>query len=71
MKYMPILHTSLAIRISALSNEQAVKNHSQTLHRLAERGGVSPEKAVALMEEQRWESMNQTEALKRLAGIDD
>jgi hypothetical protein len=57
--------------MSALSNEQAVKNHSQTLHRLAERGGVSPEEAVALMEEQRWESMNQTEALKRLAGIDD
>jgi hypothetical protein len=71
MNYMPILHTSLAIRMSALSNEQAVKNHSQTLNRLAERGGVSPDEAVALMEERRWESMSRAEALKRLAGIDD
>lgn len=30
------------VKLSALNEKQAMKNHSQTLTRLAERGGLSP-----------------------------
>lgn len=34
------------VRWDALSEDQAMKNHSQTLERLAERGGLSPVEIV-------------------------
>lgn len=45
---------------------QAKRNHDQTLQRLAERGGLSPCEAVAVLEDRPWERMEAREALTRL-----
>lgn len=34
--------------------DQAYKNHCQSLHRLAERGGLSPCEAIAVIEDRSW-----------------
>lgn len=36
---------------------QALRNHDQTLERLAQRGGLSPEEAVAVLEDRKWRAM--------------
>lgn len=51
---MPIIGTCLAVRMDALDERQAKINHSQTLARLAERGGLSPCEALALLLRQAW-----------------
>ncbi len=43
-----------AVNWSALNEEQAQKNHSQSLARLAERGGMSPPEIVANIERCDW-----------------
>jgi hypothetical protein len=48
---------------------QAQRNHSQTLARLAERGGLSPCEAVAVLEDRNWRQMPQHEARLRLGQI--
>lgn len=48
---------------------QAWENHSQTLDRLAERGGLSLCEAVAVLENRRWCKMDQVDAERRLAEI--
>lgn len=48
---------------------QALKNHSQSLVRLAERGGLSPDEAVAVLEDRDWRRMNDKEAMDRLMSI--
>lgn len=45
---------------------QAKWNHSQTLDRLRERGGLSPCEAVAVLEDRRWHRMDYSEAVTRL-----
>lgn len=48
---------------------QADLNHSQTLKRLAERGGLSPTEAIAVIEGKRWRDlrgMTDTQAHRRL-----
>lgn len=46
---------------------QAQLNHYQTLRRLAERGGLSPCEAVAVLEDRRWHEM--TDARDRLVAL--
>lgn len=36
---------------------QAVRNHSQTLKRLAERGGLSPGEAIAVLDDRHWSNV--------------
>ena len=38
--------------------EQALKNHSQSLERLAERGGLSCCEAAAILEDRRWAAIS-------------
>lgn len=38
-------------------NDQAVLNHSQSLARLKERGGLTPSEAVAIMLRKKWERL--------------
>ena len=45
---------------------QARRNHDQTLRRLAERGGLSPDELVAVLEDRRWERMDRAAAVARL-----
>lgn len=54
------------IRWDSLNEEQAYKNHAQTLKQLAESGGLSPSEAVAIIEGRPWHGMEQSEALGKL-----
>ncbi len=47
-EWMPILGSPLAVKMSVLSEAQAMKNHGQTLKRLRERGGISLHEAAAI-----------------------
>lgn len=42
---------------------QAVENHGQTLRRLAERGGLSPCEAVAIMKDTAWHEVRNAGAV--------
>lgn len=45
---------------------QAQKNHSQTIQRLAERGGLAPCEACAVLEDRDWHSMSRAASHERL-----
>lgn len=74
LKYMALTERTFPImkgpripwRAIAPFEEQARRNHSQSLERLAERGGLSPCEAVAIMENREWHRMDAAAALKRL-----
>jgi hypothetical protein len=57
---------SLDWDLVAPHERQAMKNHYQTLERLAERGGLSPDELVAVLEDRRWSNIPLKEALDRL-----
>lgn len=46
--------------------KQALKNHSQTVQRLAERGGLSADEACAVLEDREWTKMFPAMAHARL-----
>lgn len=49
--------------VIAPHEEQALRNHcGQSLERLAERGGLSPQEALAVLEDRNWEPMPWAEA---------
>lgn len=48
--WMPIHSTPFAIRMSALSEEWAQRNHGQSLGQLAERGGLDLAEAASIVE---------------------
>ena len=45
---------------------QAQKNHSQTLRRLAERGGLCPSELVAVLEDRDWSEMSAIGAVLKI-----
>jgi hypothetical protein len=49
-----------------LNEEQAQTNHMQTLQRLAERGGISPDEAIAIMDRRKWKPIPTKAALEML-----
>jgi hypothetical protein len=48
---------------------QCLRNHDQTVQRLHERGGLSVDEAVAVLEDRGWMAMDPAEANKRLLEI--
>ena len=58
--------TSIPWSLIAPHEQQAQRNHGQSLRRLAERGGLSHGEAVAVIEDREWSPMEQAEAEKRL-----
>jgi len=59
---MPILDDGRSRQIKHVEipldrQDQAMKNHSQTLQTLKYRGGLSPEEAVAILKRQHWRSV--------------
>jgi hypothetical protein len=69
---MPIMQTGLRVSFDLLSEQQAQRNHGQSLKRLAERGGLSPCEVLALHEQRSWRGMDADEALRKvkiLAGM--
>lgn len=67
--WFPLLGTGLAIRRNLLNEEFAQRNHSQTLTRLAERGGLSIDEAVANISRTQWKSRETKDALAELAKL--
>lgn len=51
------------IRMDALNQEWAQKNHDQTLKRLNERGGLSACEAAAIMQRRQWYRMAVEDAI--------
>jgi hypothetical protein len=69
MRLMKTAHEP--IDFSVLNEYWAQKNHGQSLTRLAERGGLSPCEAAAIIQQRPWKSMDAAEALKIIdAAID-
>ncbi len=64
--WMPLQHTGLAIRMDLLNEEQAQRNHGQSLRRLAERGGLSPTEAAAVIDRRAWKAISVPEAMAAL-----
>lgn len=60
---MPIMGATLLSEIPfamiAPHEEQAQRNHGQTLNRLAERGGLSTGEAIAILEGRKWSSVKE------------
>lgn len=48
---------------------QALKNHSQTLERLAERGGLAPSELMAVLEDRPWHSMKLEVSVPRALAV--
>jgi hypothetical protein len=58
LDWMPIQQTTgYMIAMDALNESQAQCNHSQTLQRLADRGGISWDEALAIVEQRKWRSV--------------
>lgn len=72
-KYFPIFGSICAIPWSVIApfEKQAIENHEQTLERLAQRGGVSPCEAVAIIEGRKWSRMDAETAEAMLRSIVD
>jgi hypothetical protein len=49
--------------------KQALRNHGQSLERLAERGGCCPEELCAILEDREYRKMDKVEARDRLADL--
>lgn len=55
---MPIMSSKhlKSMPMAMLDENQAMRNHGQTLKRLAERGGLGPTEALCIMDSVRWGS---------------
>lgn len=58
----PYMCVCLPWDMIAPHERQAQKNHSQTLARLAERGGLGADEAIAVLEDREWRSMKDGQA---------
>ena len=52
--FRPKYHGPESVPMDMLDEVQALKNHQQTLQRLAERGGLSPCEMLAVMDKRDW-----------------
>lgn len=48
---------------------QALRNHDQTLARLAERGGLGPAELVAVLGDRRWHQMSVEDEVRELLAL--
>ena len=63
------LRTGIPWGLIRAHDYQAFRNHMQSLDQLADRGGLSPDEAVAVLEDRRWRQMDATEANQRLSEL--
>lgn len=61
------VYFSVPMELLRPHEQQAQRNHYQTLARLAERGGLSPCEAVAILEDRPWRRMSSQDAYVALA----
>lgn len=55
-----------SVPVYLLNEEQAQRNHSQTLKLLAERGGLSPAEMLAVMDRRPWKNMEWKDSIAEL-----
>jgi hypothetical protein len=63
---VPCLPVCVPWAMLAPHEAQAQRNHSQTLRRLAERGGLGPDEMLAVLDDRPWRSMKVQEACAEL-----
>jgi hypothetical protein len=71
-RHYPHWPDTVPLSLLAPHEAQAQKNHSQSLQRLAERGGLSPCEMLAVLEDREWRRMDPDIAMReimRLGGI--
>jgi len=68
---MPLAGTGLAIRMDLLNEEYAQSNHGQSLDKLANRGGLDLQEALAIIEHRKWMPQETKETLQVLLKIKD
>ncbi len=70
-KRFPILNTVGFIPLAAIAphENQALKNHYQTLERLAERGGLAWSEALAVLEDRPYTKIDEKEAKHKVIQI--
>lgn len=58
MQWFPILGRKDVVPFAVIEphREQAMKNHGQTLERLAERGGLDYDEMLSVLEDRHWSS---------------
>jgi len=67
--WMPLAGTGLAIRMDLLNEDHAQRNHGQSLSRLAERGGLDLQEALAIIELRQWKRQETEETLRALIKV--
>ena len=67
--WMPLLGTGLALPMGLLNEQQAQRNHGQSLARLAERGGLGPSEALAVAERRQYQHRDFVKALEALVAL--
>jgi hypothetical protein len=76
-KMMPLLMKGCDVEVpfDLLDEDTAKRNHSQSLDRLAERGGLCASEMLAVMDKRSWHKMNEAVAMlelkKRLENLAD
>lgn len=65
-KWMPLQGHHLAIPFYVLNEQRAQTNHGQSLERLADRGGLGPFEALAIMEDRKLTFMKDELAIKAI-----
>lgn len=68
-KKFPECPGSIPWAMLAPHERQALRNHDQTLKRLAERGGLSTCEAMAVLEDRRWQKMDVKESISKLLDL--
>lgn len=72
-KMMPIMQgkclRAIPWALIAPHEDQAQDNHYQTLNKLAQRGGLGADEAVAILEDRQWRAMDEREAEFRLIAL--
>ncbi|KKN03889.1 hypothetical protein LCGC14_1103200 [marine sediment metagenome] len=71
--YYPVMGSHIFQRIPRTilkeHNEQAKKNHNQTLAELESRGGLDPTEILAIIEDRKWKDIDLQEADRQLAEL--
>ena len=61
--------TSVPWALLAPHERQAMRNHSQSLERLADRGGLGPDEMLAILHGEAWKPMTEADADAQLEAI--
>lgn len=67
--WMPLAGMGLAIRMDLLNEEHAYRNHGQSLAKIAGRGGLDLQEALAIIEHRQWINQETKDTLLALIKV--